>query len=378
MTRHPPPPQTSSTPCPPHPQVEHACTAGAAAKAITGRPGKGGAKGKGKEAEGEEQGPCAGDAREDGGGARKKYSYKVEPLEDDDQDSTSAWTVTVRSDGEDDNGVEFIEHKSGTAGSTVCLITQETLKGWFEFHYRWEMTAFEWGEDDERGNKCFFAAFRKPATEHSPERPSPLTLPRDDIIFPAQWRVALEIAERIRRVYSKSWSELAQDFCKVDFCIFTANLNTVADQTFNRVMKRQLCGQESSEKTHKCRVLRYSKDKNVKTHFENFKKRVEERKKTLFVLIADECHWGAIKDGPHDKYVHDRVVLFLGLTNLGNFFFRGHTHSLTLRGGLACQRRRRRRQRRQRWWCRRVGRFNRAFARGILGISSAQLAWCRC
>ncbi len=304
--------------------VKDAPAAGAVAKAPNG-PGSGGAEGKGNEAEGEDQSASAGDAREHGG-ADKKYSYTVtcnctscrrrslenderDSLENDEQGGTSAWRVTVSEDGD---GIEFTEHMAPSAGSTECLVTQETLKEWFEVRYRWEMTRFEFGEVDERGNRCFVAAFRKPATELSPERPSPerpspepLTLPRDDIIFPDQWHVALEIAERIRRVYSKSWSELAQDFCTVDFCIFTANLNTVADQTFNRVMKRQLCGQGSSEKDHKCRVLQYSNAKNVKKDFEEFKKRVERSKKTLFMLIADECHWGALKDSPHDKYVND-------------------------------------------------------------------------
>ena len=45
-----------------------------------------------------------------------------------------------------------------------------------------------------------------------------------------------------------------------------------------------------------------------------------------------------------------------------------HASRRALRRGLACQRRRRRRQRRKRWWCGRVGRFNRAFARDSSGI----------
>jgi len=44
-------------------------------------------------------------------------------------------------------------------------------------------------------------------------------------------------------------------------------------------------------------------------NFDKFKSRVANNKHTLFLLVADECHWAALKDKPHDRYVNDNELL---------------------------------------------------------------------
>ena len=124
----------------------------------------------------------------------------------------------------------------------------------------------------------------------------------DDIIFPQQWLVALELAERIRRIYRLPWSELYAHFRKVDFVMFTANLCTVADQTLKRVEARGSCTSTSDDGAAR-RVLRYSSAKLMESNFASLQKRAKAQPKTLFLVFADECHWGALQDKPHDHYV---------------------------------------------------------------------------
>ena len=48
-------------------------------------------------------------------------------------------------------------------------------------------------------------------------------------------------------------------------------------------------------------MLRYNKAIQTERDFEAFKSRVAKHPRTLFVLAADEAHWGSLKDKPHDK-----------------------------------------------------------------------------
>jgi hypothetical protein len=55
------------------------------------------------------------------------------------------------------------------------------------------------------------------------------------------------------------------------------------------------------------RVIRYTKPKKegALQSFLDFKARVKARPHTLFLMIADECHWGAISKKPHDVMIND-------------------------------------------------------------------------
>ena len=128
----------------------------------------------------------------------------------------------------------------------------------------------------------------------------------NNVIHRQQWLIALELAERIRLIYGFDWSELYTRFKKVDFVIFTTNLCTVADQTLKRVEGRGVCEGVAEPSD---RVIRYIAPRRpvgaVLPEFDDFKKRVLAQPSTLFVMVPDECHWGALKGSPHDRYVND-------------------------------------------------------------------------
>jgi hypothetical protein len=50
-------------------------------------------------------------------------------------------------------------------------------------------------------------------------------------------------------------------------------------------------------------------DNSNSSKFKKFKKEVLEKPKSIFVLIADESHWGYNKDGAHDNFVNDADLL---------------------------------------------------------------------
>ena len=93
---------------------------------------------------------------------------------------------------------------------------------------------------------------------------------------------------------------------QVDFCVLTANLLTVASQTSKRIELSGLCSLEDDEdRAVSQRVLRYSAAKEVEDAFKLLQRRVCDCPRTLFVIVADEAHWGALKGKPHDTYVND-------------------------------------------------------------------------
>lgn len=56
------------------------------------------------------------------------------------------------------------------------------------------------------------------------------------------------------------------------------------------------------------RIIRYTKPRPkdaLEEGFMEFKKRVKAKPHTLFLMIADECHWGANWKAPHDTYIND-------------------------------------------------------------------------
>ena len=134
-------------------------------------------------------------------------------------------------------------------------------------------------------------------------------------VFLPQWTVAAELAERIRLLFAKpgerppAWSKLG--FKSVDFFILTANVVTVVSQTEQRVQSIELgmpgsaCSNAVSVSN---RVFGYTRSKDLFLAFDkkfwatdgaggmlkhdSFLWRVENNPDTLFVLIADECHWG--------------------------------------------------------------------------------------
>ena len=227
-------------------------------------------------------------------------------------DAAAEETWTCECSSVDDGTVnDFIEHFATFPDEAT--LREQLIERFTLVHSGRELvcTGFPW--DGEALEFQFEAKLKKTAASPVPPAPPappmlpvppapPVSTKPDDIIFPQQWLIALELAERIRRIYRLPWSELYARFRKVDFAMFTANFCTVADQTLKRVEARGSCTSTSDDGAAR-RVLRYADAKDMKINFASLQKRATGNPKTLFLVFADECHWGALKNGPHDHYV---------------------------------------------------------------------------
>ncbi|CAH1787208.1 unnamed protein product [Owenia fusiformis] len=127
--------------------------------------------------------------------------------------------------------------------------------------------------------------------------------------YPTQYFLAQEIVDRIsliigHPVYSQLRHEDVpknlSDFSDFDVRIYTARSVNLREQNSSRLCEKELewlildgvfdpvrMKEQCDEK-----VQMYQKTGRVKDDFNSFKKRSEENPKTLFLVIADEAHWG--------------------------------------------------------------------------------------
>ena len=91
--------------------------------------------------------------------------------------------------------------------------------------------------------------------------------------------------------------------------MLTANFKTVASQTSKRVSQSGLCAlEEDANLAASQRVLRYSDAQQISNDFKKFKRRVKNSPSTLYVVIADEAHWGSLKGKAHDAMINDYLL----------------------------------------------------------------------
>ena len=56
------------------------------------------------------------------------------------------------------------------------------------------------------------------------------------------------------------------------------------------------------------RMFMYGHGEDADMHFEHLKKEVKDKEKTLFIIIADECHWGITKDKDQKPSAHNLFI----------------------------------------------------------------------
>ncbi|PRP75493.1 hypothetical protein PROFUN_10671 [Planoprotostelium fungivorum] len=81
----------------------------------------------------------------------------------------------------------------------------------------------------------------------------------------------------------------------------TARFRSLMEQTSQRLREMGL--------EHEGRVIMYCKKGQSKFDFDTFMDRVEKNKKKLFILVADESHWGINSTGANHAYVNDPRIL---------------------------------------------------------------------
>ena len=145
------------------------------------------------------------------------------------------------------------------------------------------------------------------ATRSNPENPC---------YFSTQIEMAAILKQRIEAImdYYHDIANLSDYFDDIDFTVYTARYRMLSDQT-----EQRLCHPDAGvlskeevmlhkERKGKKRMFMYGHGEDADKHFEQLKKEVQEKPKTLFIIIADECHWGITKDKGQKSSAHNLFI----------------------------------------------------------------------
>ncbi|CAH3029665.1 unnamed protein product, partial [Porites evermanni] len=145
------------------------------------------------------------------------------------------------------------------------------------------------------------------ATRSNPENPC---------YFPTQIEMAAILKQRIEAImdYYHDIANLSDHFDDIDFTVYTARYRMLSDQT-----EQRLCHPDAGvlskeevmlhkERKGKKRMFMYGHGEDADKHFEHLKKEVKDKEKTLFIIIADECHWGITKDKDQKQSAHNLFI----------------------------------------------------------------------
>ncbi|XP_067023472.1 uncharacterized protein [Acropora muricata] len=131
-----------------------------------------------------------------------------------------------------------------------------------------------------------------------------------------QMEIADILKKRIKTImrHYHGIDELSSAFDDVDFAVYTAKFTMLRDQTEKRVCHPHagVLSKEELEARHKGnvkkRVFMYSLSAETKGHFEQLKRDIQEKPRTLFIIIADECHWGITKGNDQTPSAHNLFI----------------------------------------------------------------------
>ena len=145
------------------------------------------------------------------------------------------------------------------------------------------------------------------ATRSNPENPC---------YFPTQIEMAAILKQRIEAImdYYHEIANLSDVFDDIDFTVYTARYRMLSDQT-----EQRLCHPDAGvlskeevmlhkERKGKKRMFMYGHGEDADKHFEQLKKEVQDKPETLFIIIADECHWGITKDKDQKSSAHNLFI----------------------------------------------------------------------
>ena len=144
--------------------------------------------------------------------------------------------------------------------------------------------------------------------QSNPERPC---------YYPSQIEMAAILKKRIDTImfHYHNISRLSDAFDDVEFAVYTARYRMLSDQTEKRirhpdagVLSTEELKSQRDDGDEKKRMFMYVRSAETEKHFEKLKEKVQEKPKTLFVIIADECHWGITKDKEKTSSAHNLFI----------------------------------------------------------------------
>ena len=140
--------------------------------------------------------------------------------------------------------------------------------------------------------------------------------PEKPCYFPTQIEMAAILKQRIEAImeYYYGIANLSDAFDDIDFTVYTARYRMLSDQTKQRIChpdagvlsEEELTSHKEGNGTK--RMFMYGHGEDADMHFEHLKKEVLEKSKTLFIIIADECHWGITKDKDQKPSAHNLFI----------------------------------------------------------------------
>ncbi|GBG34092.1 GREB1-like protein [Hondaea fermentalgiana] len=125
--------------------------------------------------------------------------------------------------------------------------------------------------------------------------------PQPDVAHPEQREVAEEVFRKAEQVlFGQIDADWTSKFNSVSFVVLTPNFSSLQSQTADRVTRAKLEGG---------RVLKHTKVPHaaMNAHREWMEEEAN-NPKTLFVIIADDCHFAPTKDGAHDWLLNNPAL----------------------------------------------------------------------
>ena len=140
--------------------------------------------------------------------------------------------------------------------------------------------------------------------------------PEKPCYYPSQIEMAAILKKRIDTImwYYHNIAKLSDVFDDVEFAVYTARYRMLSDQTEKRICHPDagvLSREELEARENwnvKKRMFMYVRSAETDTHFEQLKQDVQQKPKTLFIIIADECHWGITKDKDQKPSAHNLFI----------------------------------------------------------------------
>ena len=140
--------------------------------------------------------------------------------------------------------------------------------------------------------------------------------PEKPCYYPSQIEMATILKKRIDTImwHYHNIAKLSDAFDDVEFAVYTARYRMLSDQTEKRIChpdagvlsKQEL--KSRKEWNGKKRMSMHVRSAEPDMHFEQLREDVQEKPRTLFIIIADECHWGITKDKDQKSSAHNRFI----------------------------------------------------------------------
>ena len=140
--------------------------------------------------------------------------------------------------------------------------------------------------------------------------------PESPCYYPSQIEMATILKKRIDTImeHYHNVSSLSEEFDDVEFTVYTARYRMLSDQTEKRichpdagVLSREEL-ESRNETTANKKMFMYVRSAETDAHFEQLRQQVKEKPRTLFIIIADECHWGITKDKDQKPSAHNLFI----------------------------------------------------------------------